>query len=63
MNCFSTNLIEIIGYQIEKVHSGMLAWLVNSKNTQIPIEKKVDLINKITQLSELLINFVLQSFS
>jgi len=48
MNCFSTNLIEIIGYQIEKVHSGMLAWLVNSKNTQIPIEKKVDLINKIS---------------
>ena len=26
----------------------MLAWLVNSKNTQIPIEKKVDLINKIS---------------
>ncbi len=48
MNCFSTNLIEIIGYQIEKVHSGVLAWLVNSKNTQIPIEKKVDLINKIS---------------
>ncbi|RLD09603.1 hypothetical protein DRI50_11985 [candidate division KSB1 bacterium] len=48
MNCFSTNLIEIIGYQIEKVHSGILAWLINSKNTQIPIEKKVDLINKIS---------------
>lgn len=40
---YTNNIIEIIGYQLEKCHSGILAWILSSTNTSIDISDKIRL--------------------
>ena len=43
----TNNFIEIIGFQEEKVHTGILAWLLNSENPEIPISAQAEFLGKL----------------
>jgi len=41
------NFVDIVGYQLEKVHTGTLAWLLDSDRSPLPIEEQVSIVQEL----------------
>ncbi|ASA97009.1 hypothetical protein A0O32_1777 [Anoxybacillus flavithermus] len=46
-----TPLIEVIGYQFERVHTGVIKWLLDSEYQDVPMEEKRKIIERIYEKS------------
>ena len=44
------NFVDIVGYQLEKVHTGVISWLLDSKNTKVPFEDKIKILKKLYEI-------------
>ncbi|AZR71960.1 hypothetical protein BBF96_00195 [Anoxybacter fermentans] len=51
------NFVNIIGYQFEKVHTGVLRWLLDSKNRVVSIEQKYEILKRIYRICGKKIDF------
>ena len=40
------NYVDVIGYQFEKVHTGIIAWLMNSANSPISLEEQAKIVGR-----------------
>ena len=38
------NFVDIIGYQLEKIHTGMIAWLLDSGRSPLPLVEQIEVI-------------------
>ena len=38
------NFVDIIGYQLEKIHTGMIAWLLDSERSPLPLVEQTEVI-------------------
>ena len=43
----SDNFIEVVGFQLEKVHTGVISWLLDSKNSIVPIDDKTLILSRL----------------
>ena len=41
------NFVDIIGYQLEKIHTGMIAWLLDSERSPLPLVEQTETIAKL----------------
>ena len=40
------NFVDIVGYQLEKIHTGMIAWLLDSERSPLPLAEQTEVIAK-----------------
>ncbi len=52
-----SNFVNIIGYQFEKVHTGVIRWLLDSKNGRVPMEQKYEVFKEIYEMCEKKLEF------
>ena len=43
----SETFVEIIGYQLEKVHTGVIAWLLDCKSSPLPLSERTAVISNL----------------
>jgi hypothetical protein len=53
----SNNFVSVIGYQLEKIHTGVIRWILESKNINVPIETKYEILRRIYKMTNNPINF------
>ncbi len=41
------NFVDIVGYQLEKIHTGMIAWLLDSERSPLPLREQTAVIEKL----------------
>ena len=41
------NFVDIVGYQLEKIHTGMIAWLLDSERSPLPLAEQTEVIAKL----------------
>ena len=41
------NFVDIVGYQLEKVHMGVIAWLLDSERSPLPVREQAVLLGKL----------------
>ena len=41
------NFVDIVGYQLEKIHTGVIAWLLDSERSPLPIDEQAVLVGKL----------------
>ncbi|MGP8284773.1 MAG: PD-(D/E)XK nuclease family protein [Desulfomonilaceae bacterium] len=41
------NFVDIVGYQLEKVHTGVIAWLLDDERSPLPLIERVQLVQKL----------------
>ena len=41
------NFVDIVGYQLEKIHTGMIAWLLDSERSPLPLIEQTEVIAKL----------------
>lgn len=41
------NFIDIVGYQLEKIHTGVIAWLIDSERSPLPVHERSVLLAKL----------------
>ena len=41
------NFIDIVGYQLEKIHTGVIAWLLDSERSPLPLLEQTAVIAKL----------------
>ncbi len=41
------NFVEIVGYQLEKIHTGVIAWLLDSDRSPLPLSEQSAIIDKL----------------
>lgn len=41
------NFVDIIGFQLEKVHTGIIAWLLDDYRSPLPMLERIDLVKKL----------------
>lgn len=46
-----SNFVNVIGYQLEKVHTGVIRWLLDSMNPTVPIDEKYEIIRRTYRMS------------
>lgn len=51
------NYVNLVGYQFEKVHTGVIKWILDTKNTMVPIETKYEVLRRIFVMTNNAINF------
>lgn len=51
------NFVSIVGYQFERVHTGVISWLLNTKNSTVPLDIKYEIICRIHQICKQPVNF------
>ena len=42
------NFVDIVGYQLEKIHTGVIAWLLDSERSPLPLLEQTAVIAKLT---------------
>ena len=42
------NFVDIVGYQLEKIHTGVIAWLLDSERSPLPLLEQNAVIAKLT---------------
>lgn len=43
----ASNFVDIVGYQLEKIHTGMIAWLLDSERSPLPLLEQSTIIAKL----------------
>ncbi len=41
------NFVDIVGFQLEKIHTGMIAWLLDSERSPLPVHEQAVLVKKL----------------
>ena len=41
------NFVDIVGYQLEKIHTGVIAWLLDSERSPLPVHEQAVLVGKL----------------
>ena len=41
------NFVDIVGYQLEKIHTGVIAWLLDSERSPLPVHEQAVLVRKL----------------
>jgi len=41
------NFVDIVGYQFEKVHTGVLAWLLDSRRSPLPLDEQIVVVRNL----------------
>jgi len=41
------NFVDIVGFQLEKVHTGVISWLLDSRNPTVPESDRISLLSKL----------------
>ena len=41
------NFVDIVGYQLEKIHTGMIAWLLDSERSPLPLAEQTEVMAKL----------------
>jgi len=44
------NFVSIVGYQFERVHTGVISWLLDTKNTTVSLDIKYEIICRIHRI-------------
>ncbi|PEA92454.1 hypothetical protein CON66_29705 [Bacillus cereus] len=57
------NFVDIVGYQFEKVHTGVIKWLLDSSNTKIKLIEKFKAIRNIYELCNIPLPFECSNIS
>ncbi|WP_427338158.1 PD-(D/E)XK nuclease family protein [Caloranaerobacter sp. DY30410] len=52
-----SNFVSIVGYQLEKVHTGVIRWLLDSKNQSISFEQKYEILRRVYKVCNMSIPF------
>jgi hypothetical protein len=42
------NFVDVVGYQLEKVHTGVIAWLLDSERPPLTVGEQATLVNKLS---------------
>ena len=53
----NSNFVSIVGYQFERVHTGVISWLLDTKNTVVSMDKKYEMICRIYRMCKQPIDF------
>lgn len=59
----NNNFVSLVGYQLEKVHTGVIRWVLDSKNTNIPVATKHEILRRIYKMTNNPINFHVNEIS
>lgn len=51
------NFVSIVGYQFERVHTGVISWLLDTKNTTVSLDIKYEIICRIHRICKKPIDF------
>src|SRR3972149_4701982 len=43
----SDNFVDIVGFQLEKVHTGVISWLLDSRNPMVSESDRISLLSKL----------------
>jgi len=41
------NFVELVGFQLEKIHTGVIAWLVDTRNTSVKADQRAMLLSRL----------------
>lgn len=47
MHSTADNFVDIVGYQLEKIHTGVIAWLLDSERSPLPSDEQAVLLGKL----------------
>lgn len=53
----NSNFVSIVGYQLEKVHTGVIRWLLDWKNQSVSFEQKYEILGRIYKICNINIPF------
>ncbi|MBP1153964.1 MULTISPECIES: PD-(D/E)XK nuclease family protein [unclassified Paenibacillus] len=51
------NFVSIIGYQFERVHTGVISWILETKNVLVTMDRKYEVLRRIYRMCNQTINF------
>jgi hypothetical protein len=57
MGFMDSNFVNIVGYQLEKVHTGVIKWLLDFKNIEVTLERKYEILRRIYKICHVNISF------
>lgn len=52
-----SNFVNIVGYQFEKVHTGVIFWILDTKNTLVTINQKLEVLRRLYRMCNQFITF------
>lgn len=52
-----SNFVEIVGYQFERVHTGVVKWILDSDSPSVPMHEKFKVLERIYTMCEKTISF------
>ncbi|MCL1695809.1 MULTISPECIES: PD-(D/E)XK nuclease family protein [unclassified Lysinibacillus] len=55
----SNNFVNIVGYQLEKVHTGVISWILDTENKTVSLQIKFEIIRRIYKMCNKAIDFQL----
>lgn len=56
-----SNFVNIVGYQLEKVHTGVIRWLLDFNNNEISLEQKYEVLRRIFKMCNINITFTIDN--
>ncbi|KOP81265.1 PD-(D/E)XK nuclease family protein [Cytobacillus solani] len=59
----NNNFVSLIGYQLEKIHTGVIRWMLDSKNTNVSVETKYKILRRMFNMTKNPINFQIHEIS
>ncbi|NGQ93615.1 hypothetical protein G3578_00285 [Brevibacillus sp. SYP-B805] len=52
-----SNFVNIVGYQFERVHTGVISWLLDTQNSIVPMDAKYEILRRIHNICKKQIDF------
>ena len=46
----NSNFVNVVGYQLEKVHTGVINWLLNFRNIEVTLKEKYEMLRRIYKM-------------